>query len=227
MGISIKNAAYGPKVVTNGLVLQLDAGNSKSYPGSGTTWTDLSGRGNTGTLVNGVGYNSGNLGSLVFDGTNDYVSGSIPTLSSWSMTLWYRSTDITSQLVFYPFSGTTGANGLGFGGTLDASTNNRWYFFDGANVLSSANTVITTNVWYNLVVTKSSTTYNLYTNGSLSLSGSGVDLSLTQYNLGRRSDGGGQFYVKGNIANTQIYNRALTAAEVQQNFNATRSRYSI
>ena len=219
--------AHSPSLVMNGLVLCLDAGNSKSYPGSGTTWTDLSGRGNTGTLTNGPTYSSGNGGSIVFDGSNDYVSGSIPTLINWSITLWYRSTDITSQLVFYPFSGTTGANGLGFGGTCDANTNNRWYFFEGTNNFSSSNTAITTNVWYNLVVTKSSTTYNLYTNGSLSLSGSGVDLSLTQYNLGRRSDGGGQFYVKGNIANTQIYNRALTAAEIQQNFNATRSRYSI
>jgi hypothetical protein len=58
----------GPNVVSQGLVLALDAGNSKSYPGSGTTWSDLSGNGNNGTLVNGVGYNSSNLGSLVFDG---------------------------------------------------------------------------------------------------------------------------------------------------------------
>ena len=64
--------SHSPSIVTNGLVLCLDAANSKSYPGSGTTWTDLSGRGNNGTLVNGVGYNSGNLGSLVFDGVDDY-----------------------------------------------------------------------------------------------------------------------------------------------------------
>ena len=57
----------------NGLVLALDAANTKSYPGSGTTWTDLSGRGNTGTLTNGPTYSSANGGSIVFDGTNDYV----------------------------------------------------------------------------------------------------------------------------------------------------------
>ena len=178
---------YGPKVVTDGLVLALDAADRNSYPGSGTAWTDLSGRGNNGTLVNGVGYNSANFGSLSFDGSNDYVSGSIPTLNNWSMCLWYLSTDITSQSVFYPFSGTTGANGLGFGGTFDVNTNNRWYFFDGTNnSFSNSNTAVTTNVWYYLVVTKSSTTYNLYTNGSLSLNTTGADLSLTQYNLGRR-----------------------------------------
>ena len=65
--------AHSPSLVMNGLVLALDAANPKSYPGSGTTWTDLSGRGNTGTLTNGPTYSSANGGSLVFDGTNDYV----------------------------------------------------------------------------------------------------------------------------------------------------------
>jgi hypothetical protein len=215
----------GPDIVENGLVLALDAANTKSYPGSGTTWADLSGNNNTGTLTNGPTFNGANGGSIVFDGTNDYVVGSISTISNWSMNIWYLSTDITSKLVFYPFSGTTGGNGLGFGGTFDVNTNNRWYFFDGTTTFSSSNTAITTNVWYNLVVTKSSTTYNLYTNGSLSLSGSGVDLSLTQYNLGRRGDD--LFYVSGRIPQASIYNRALSATEVLQNFNATRSRFNV
>jgi hypothetical protein len=69
MGLS-----HSPSIITQNLVLCLDAANSKSYPGSGTTWTDLSGNGNNGTLANGVGYNSGNGGALVFDGVDDYVS---------------------------------------------------------------------------------------------------------------------------------------------------------
>jgi hypothetical protein len=78
-------------IATNGLVLNLDAGNPASYPGSGTTWTDLSGLGNTGTLVNGVGYNSGNGGSLSFDGVNDVVTGSItPLTSNYSIELWFK-----------------------------------------------------------------------------------------------------------------------------------------
>jgi hypothetical protein len=63
----------GPEINESGLVLCLDAGNTKSYPGSGTTWTDLSGNGNTGTLVNGPTYSSANGGSIVFDGSNDYI----------------------------------------------------------------------------------------------------------------------------------------------------------
>jgi hypothetical protein len=66
--------SHSPSIVTDGLVLCLDAGNPKSYPGSGTTWTDLSGNGNNGTLVNGVGYSGDNLGSLSFDGVNDYYN---------------------------------------------------------------------------------------------------------------------------------------------------------
>jgi hypothetical protein len=201
------------------------SGNGNNWTPNNLSVTNSFLGGNNGTLVNGPTYSSANGGSLVFDGTNDYVSGSIPTLNNWSITLWYRSTDITSQIVFYPFSGTTGANGLGFGGTFDVNTNNRWYFFDGTNNFSSSNTAVTTNVWYYLVVTKSSTTYNLYTNGSLSLSGSGVDLSLTQYNLGRRFDGGGMFYVKGNIAQASVYNRALSASEISKNYNALVGRF--
>ena len=128
------SAYSGPEIANDGLVLALDAANPRSYPGSGTTWTDLSGNGNNGTLVNVPTYSNANGGSIVFDGVDDYVSGSISTINSWSMCLWYLSTDITSQVVFYPFSGTTSATGLGFGGTLNATTNNRWYFFDGTNV---------------------------------------------------------------------------------------------
>jgi Concanavalin A-like lectin/glucanases superfamily len=217
---------HSPSIVIPGLVLCLDAANTQSYPGSGTVWTDVSGQGNNGTLVNAPTFSSANSGSIVFNGTNQYAAGSIPTINSWSMCLWYLSTDISSQAVFYPFSGTTTASGLGFGGTFDASTVNRWYFFDGTTAsFSSPNTAVTTNVWYNLVVTKSSTTYSLYTNGTLSLNATGVDLSLTQYNLGRR--GNGEWYAQGNIAQASIYNRALTADEVNQNFQALRGRFGI
>jgi hypothetical protein len=215
----------GPNTVTSGLVLELDAGNIKSYPGTGTTWFDKSGNAYNGTLINGPTFNTGSLGSIVFDGTNDYATGSLPTLNTWSVHLWYLSTDITSQLVFYPFSGTANSNGLGFGGTFNSNTNNRWYFFDGTTTFSSSTTAITTNTWYNLVVTKTSTTYNLYTNGQLSLNSTGVDLSFNQYTLGRRGDG--VWYTKGNIATAQIYNRELSADEVLQNFNATKTRFGI
>ena len=66
-------AAAGPNVVEDGLVLALDAGNTQSYPGSGTAWTDISGKGNNGTLTNGPTYSSADGGAIVFDGINDHI----------------------------------------------------------------------------------------------------------------------------------------------------------
>jgi hypothetical protein len=79
---------HSPRIVTDGLVLALDAANSLSYPGSGTTWTDLSGKGNNGTLVNGPTFSPTNGGSIVFDGTNDYISfPNNPNLDSQAITM--------------------------------------------------------------------------------------------------------------------------------------------
>ncbi len=88
----------GPNIITNGLILELDAANRKSYPGSGTTWTDLSGNGNTGTLTNGPTFSSANGGSIVFDGVDDYVNcGNASSLNfertnSFSFCFWIYPT---------------------------------------------------------------------------------------------------------------------------------------
>jgi hypothetical protein len=214
----------GPNTVTNGLVLALDAGNTKSYANGSTIWYDKSGNGNNGTLINGPTFDSANGGSIVFDGVNDSVTGNLSSSSNWTMCIWYLSTDITTNIVYYPFTCTAGGNGLGFGGFFSGETNNRWYFFDGLTVHSNSSMAVLINTWYHLTVTKSTTSYNLYTNGTLSMSPSGVDLTATQYTLGRRGDG--SFFVKGNIANALMYNKALSATEVLQNYNALKSRYN-
>ena len=99
---------YNPRIVTDGLVLALDAGNTKSYPGSGTTWTDLSGRGNTGTLTNGPTYSSANGGSIVFDGTNDHVtmsgnniSGLSAETTDFSICIWVKYNSTASYGAFF------------------------------------------------------------------------------------------------------------------------------
>ena len=84
---------HSPRIVTDGLVLYLDAANTKSYPGSGTTWTDISGKSNNGTLTNGPTFDSGNKGTIVFDGSNDYVSETSGLSDSllqgdWSISFW-------------------------------------------------------------------------------------------------------------------------------------------
>jgi hypothetical protein len=214
----------GSSIVTNGLSLNLDAGNAWSLSQNSTTWTDTSGNSRNGTLTNGPIYSFVNGGCVSFDGTNDYVSGSLSTLTDWTICLWYSSNDITSANVFYPFGGTSGATGLGFGGSLDSSVQNKWYYFDGTNIINSGSTTVTTNTWYYLVVTKTSTTYKLYTNGVLTTTSTGVNNSLTQYNLGRRGDG--SWYVNGKIGMVTVYNRELRAVEIEKNYNNTRSRFN-
>lgn len=214
---------YNPRMVTNGLVLCLDAGNIKSYPGSGTAWTDLSGNGNNGTLTNGPTFSSSNGGNIVFDGVDDYVTGSIPSLSTWTMSIWYYSLEINVASAYYPF-GLLSGNSIGFGGTF-ASIQNKWYYrmTDGSVHIGPS---ITINTWYNLVVTKTSTIYNLYTNGLISLSDqTGLDTTTTSYSIGRRVEG--VLPAKGYVANANVYNRVLSASEISQNFNALRGRFGI
>ena len=227
---------YNPQIVTNGLVLCLDAANTKSYPGSGTTWTDLSGRGNTGTLTNGPTYSSANGGSIVLDGVNDYVlAGRIPftgnSTASVSWGIWVRpsstSGNIMSMSSVNPQGGWNmppiSASGQKFIGKI---WNN--------NVLASISTY-TLNIWYYVVLVfdYSAGAQRLYVNGVLQDSqtginydSSGVDnyLFLGQQNPG--ADNSGMF--AGNISNFHVYgNKALTTQEIQQNFNALRSRYGI
>ena len=232
MGIS-----YNPRIVTDGLVLALDAGNRKSYPGSGTTWTDLSGRGNTGTLVNGPTYSSANGGSIVFDGTNDYVNLGNPSSLSFASAL-------TISIWFY--SGTVGAGSfLYLKGRTDADNynpliyNTGYYAWTGANgrvqYINPSNYILD-NTWYNLTVSHASgSTPNIYKNAILSTSHTFTEGNGT-YALGTNANPaainadiprGLITSFNGNIPQVSIYNRALSAAEIQQNFNALRGRFGI
>ena len=210
--------AHSPSIVMNNLVLCLDAGNSKSYPGSGTTWTDLSGNGNNGTLVNGVGYNSGNGGSLSFDGVDDYVNCGTPSISAGKITVnaWVKinAGSITQHVV------DSASNAW----HLAILNSNRPYFWNGS-VYHQASPILTVGQWYMLTGVQG-TTLDIYINGVLGQSiVTNVNVTTNNVNLGRYQSGGRQ--LNGNIAQVSIYNRALTAAEIQQNFNATRSRFSV
>ncbi len=125
---------HSPRIITDGLVLALDAANQKSYPGSGTTWSDLSGNGNNGTLTNGPTFDSGNNGSIIFDGVDDYITtGTTPsqlqgnpsfTVSGW----FYRNANLPVN---------TGT--WGFGGNVTNQGINSWW--------SSNNNEITIDTW--------------------------------------------------------------------------------
>lgn len=221
---------HSPRTVTDGLVLALDAGNAKSYPGSGTSWSDLSGKGNNGTLTNGPTYSSDNGGSIVFDGTNDYidVSGTeslnAPLTINFTLSIWVYPTKTGNwQGVFTKNRSTNTQVGLFL------SSDNQFIFGfsgTGGNLVGST---FSTNTWYHIVLVQTAnTSRKIYINGSLDAtktSSFGTASSGSEtFRLGQAS--GVNEYFGGRISNASIYNnKALTASEVLQNYNSLKGRY--
>ena len=226
-------------VVQSGLVLNLDAGVSSSYPGSGTTWTDLSGLGNTGTLVNGPTYSSANGGSIVFDGSNDRITIVNPILSStgnWTISTWFNLSTLNIDSNFYSqYIAETGNGRLILMLRNDGIVVNKFELFLGSGSGYSSQRIIgaTTaqiNTFYNLVAIRNGSVFSLYLNSFLETSTNltGVNVSILQSSPEIGGINSGNFgFMNGKVYATSVYNRALSASEIQQNFNATRSRFSI
>jgi hypothetical protein len=236
--------SHSPQIVLQNLVLCLDAANPKSYPGSGTTWTDLSGRGNNGTLVNGPTYSSGNLGSLSFDATNDYVT--VPSTnglyfagtSQVTVSCWGRTTGIGisfQNLVMWEDQINVNNNEpirLCINGFSDSFPHFELVNTSGIVTFVSGITTTLESTYYNLVGTYNGSTASIYINGTLSnqVSFTGnfrtpVSGTSARWIIGRGEISNTDRLLKGNIAQVSIYNRALTASEIQQNYNALKSRY--
>jgi hypothetical protein len=225
----------GPKVVTNGLVLSLDAANPKSYIPGSTTWRDLSGTLNSGTLVNGPTFSSANGGSIVFDGTNDYcetVSNPITDNSSFTLAGWFNLTTLGG--VYRPLiDGGNLGDGLE-GYTLSIDDSNRIYMACDAGY-KTITTPINVNQWYYIVgVATFGTPYtiNIYVNTNLGTTfASSNSNSMTNYiayvRLGQVDLRRSTLNYVGNIAQTQIYNRALSQQEITQNYNSLKSRFGL
>lgn len=224
----------GVNVVTNGLVLYLDAANTKSYVSGSTTWRDISGRNNNGTLINGPTFNSANGGSIVFDGVNDIVNlgtgNTVFPLPQISYEFVFRS------LGTVPTTGTSPALlGLTFGVRLLVNSTNLEATFTSGSTLFSLSTSGTNNYrngnWYYVAVTHNGTNFNIYVNGVLSNTRTSPWLGTTiwptnGFNLGRDNNDNFYFF-RGNIGTFRLYNRALTPQEVLQNYNATKYRFGI
>ena len=223
----------GPDINENGLILHLDAANNKSYPGTGTTWTDLSGNGNNGTLTNGPTFNAANMGSIVFDGTNDYIyrsSLSNFNSSTYTILLWGKFVSVSSSGILFNLGRSPS----------DANSEAQLYYnnsrlvywdYDGSmafNFIQSSGT-LSTNVYQYLGFTKNSTNGTFYINGYSSGTGTAAfdaNISTNDFTIGadiRDSIN----YVNGNISQFLLYNRVLTASEVLQNYNATKSRFGL
>jgi hypothetical protein len=224
------------------LVLHLDAANQKSFRSGATTWFDLSGRGNNGTLTNGPTFNSANGGSIVFDGIDDYILTSSPinvsnrfTINSWVKltattvlpTTYNNRVALISNC--YPY-----ASGKGF--FMVASGNNGSDFFislgNDQKSATSATGYIKTNTFFMISATVNAgdsniklyyngveVLYSYQTDGNVALS---YDVGNTQIGYRTSSD-----VMRGSIYNFQMYNRALSSSEILQNYNATKSRFNL
>jgi len=226
----------GPTTVTDGLVLALDAGDRNSYPGSGTTWSDLAGS-NNGTLTNGPTFDSNNGGAIVFDGTDDFILGNIPssTFSNAStICCWFKRDSLTDW------------SGL-FSNNVNTTSCAILTFISNSNIIGTNQAGINANYigidlgndylgkWiYCVLVYNGSTngsTVNVYSykDGSLTTSSGSLYWNLStgsQYYVGRHWTTVVQIH-DGPIPITQVYNRALSADEVLQNYNATKGRFGL
>jgi hypothetical protein len=224
--------AYNTSVVRDGLVLHLDAANIKSYPGSGTTWYDLSGNGNNGTLVNGVEHNPNTLGYFSYDGVNDQV----PTLLSSE-----EVGVIFTVLSIFSISGNSGLNSTANrlftanrapGSTkwcLGINLNNQLQFAGSGGPDGEPSIQLELNKFYFTALRHNQYSYDLYLNDVLEVENesSSIDQTSSYDFLHVGSRQGNDRFWNGDIAMSMSYNRILSDAEIRQNFEALRGRYGI
>lgn len=233
----------GPNLVRDNLVLELDAGNIKSYRGTGTTWNDKSGNNYIGVLNNGPTFNTGSLGSLVFDGTDDYgyITGSFGTYSNFTVSFWININTLLNHrgiFVMKNASDSTDYNSNNFaihtisGGYFGMECNNLF----GGNT-SRNNTVIYQKTSHCTVVcNQSSNLVTYYLNGvadgtqPITSTVTFNDHNLLFLACRQFSATGVNNYqnpLAGTLFNYLFYNRALSPSEVLQNYNAVRSRFGL
>lgn len=225
---------FSPKIVTDGLVLHLDAANPKSYTSGSTVWNDLSRGRNNGTLTNGPTFTSTNGGSIVFDGVDDYAqttTNPIANNSSFSIGCWFNINTLNSTFRTLIDAGNLGTGTLGY--CLAINSTNKLYVAVDLGFTAISNN-ININTWYYVVGTAlAGTPYNLslYLNGIVgTFDSSNNTNTLTNNSTFVRISQNINSTLRrfpGNMSQIQIYNRALTATEVLQNYNATKGRYGL
>lgn len=233
MGLS-----HSPKIVTNDLIGYWDAGNSRSYPGSGTTWFDISGNGLTGALTNGAAYAIDS--SMAFDGSDDRVlitNNNIARIGTGNHTIlaWINNT-VTAEEDIFGTSGTATGDVLlmivaAAGGGAGGLRGHAWGSTGNANAIDSPR-AFGTGKW--AMVGQRVTwggNIDLIENNSITnsqaLVGSAPTSTQTVGSIGFRNTGGTSACFQGKIAAIQFYNRALTNAEISQNYNALRGRFGL
>jgi len=221
--------ANNAPIVTDGLVFYVDAGNSKSYPGSGTTWSDLAGS-NVGTLTNGPTYDSGNAGSIVFDGVDDYTQfNQSISLTEATFIAWVKRSGQQDAWAGILFSRGGGGDTSGLG--YRASTNQIGYHWNNSSSTYNWVSGLTApdGEWCMAVLSVSSTVATAYLYQESGITSATNTRSHPSTTLGSlvigRDPFGANRSISGNCAIGQIYNRALTSTEVLQNYNALKNRF--
>ena len=226
-------------IVTDSLVLNMDAGYVPSYPKNGSIWYDNSSISSNSTLYNGASYSSSNGGNIVFDGSNDYSS----------TTAGQAFYQYTNQLTVSWWMKRNGTITVGSGGgqstfNVDNMSTNVWlmhgnpdntvnfYVNDSGNWRTTATSTLLDNTWYNITGTINTSNVSVYTNGSLTSTSSGISSGITNNSssiVGWGFDPRylGSRHFNGSIAYASVYNRALSASEVLQNFNALKARFGL
>ena len=219
---------FSPKIVTDGLVLYLDAANSKSYINGSSIWYDLSKNSYNGNLINGASFSSESNGCMIFDGVDDMIVTNFSTLNtSCSFEIWANraeSINIYNIMfgMFRPYFAFRSGNYLQFTNTIDSITsstqstgglqNDTWYCFHFVNSYDGTNT-----------------TMSIYINGILV--GSNIyfgQINTTPINslvIGHYRQTPIDYPFKGKISNVKVYDKALSLNEINQNYNSTKNRY--
>ncbi len=212
-----------PKLITNGLVLCVDAANKLSYPGSGTTWYDMSGNAYNGTLTNGPTFNGSNVGCIAFDGVDDYVSTSNIALSftTFSMECLVKYNSLSGNQGLFTYNNNNFINlwkGSGVG--------MRWEVNSGGQAITGASDLVT-GVWYHFIGTYNGTNAILYRNGVVYAGPTALTSHTSEaasFEIGRYAGAGN---TNGSIALARFYTKGLSATEVLQNYQATKTRFGL
>ena len=225
---------HGASIVRNGLVLHLDAANKKSYPGTGTVWNDLSGNGSNATLYNNPTYSPDNNGNIIFDPTNDYSE--IPTCpiksGDFTVEIFFKPNDVTNNRnIIYAPTETFGTLRIYRNAPSTVVGTYRWLFYYETTTLTVGATGsymsgYNAGEWaHSAMVLNSTGTMRSYMNGNYQFTNTPTGFSRWLYPNSYINVG----YVAADaaIGSFKMYNRALSAQEIQQNFDALRGRYGI
>ena len=234
---------YNPRIVTENLVFCVDAANIRSYPKTGTTWTDLKG-GNDGTLTNMTpanNYSSDNGGVFTFDGTDEYINvgnnSDLQITGEITVSAWIKAGVQSNMGIAGKYASTGGQRGYLI--ATNQSSDNRkitWYYqrtassFNGLDSVTSISDVLDSNWHFVLCTFIPSTSANIYIDGEFDIADTdGIQSSIanntSSFDIGTHNQGT-QYSFTGSIASVSVYNRALTADEVRQNYLATKERYA-